>query len=123
MASVRHNSHTTKFLPFMETIIFLAAILSAITSAVTLYKVTKLERSLVSQKDAPVIMTEDELYQQAKLIAIQAGKISASFLQRRLKIGYARAAYLIDLLEDRGVIGAANGVEPRKVIVDTQGEQ
>jgi DNA segregation ATPase FtsK/SpoIIIE-like protein len=107
----------------METIIFLAAILSAITSAVTLYKVTKLERSLVSQKDAPVIMTEDELYQQAKLIAIQAGKISASFLQRRLKIGYARAAYLIDLLEDRGVIGAANGVEPRKVIVDTQGEQ
>ncbi len=59
---------------------------------------------------------DDELYAQAKQTIIEAGKASTSYLQRKLGIGYARAARLMDLLEDRGVIGAADGAKPRSVI-------
>lgn len=58
---------------------------------------------------------EDPLYEKAKTIVIQAGKASASLLQRRLKIGYARAARLLDMLEERGIIGPARGAKPREV--------
>ncbi len=58
----------------------------------------------------------DELYGEAKEIVEQAGKASTSFLQRRLRIGYSRAASLIDMLEERGVIGPANGAKPREVL-------
>ena len=59
---------------------------------------------------------DDELYAEAKQTIIEAGKASTSYLQRKLGIGYARAARLMDLLEDRGVIGAADGAKPRSVI-------
>ncbi len=49
--------------------------------------------------------TDDELYQAARDVAIEAGKCSVSLLQRKLKIGYSRSARLIDLLESHGVIG------------------
>ena len=49
--------------------------------------------------------------------ALDAGKISASLLQRRFRVGYNRAARIIDLLEERGIIGAANGSKPREVLV------
>jgi S-DNA-T family DNA segregation ATPase FtsK/SpoIIIE len=58
---------------------------------------------------------EDPLYQEAKKIVIIAKKASSSLLQRRLSIGYARAARLIDLLEERGVIGPGEGAKPREV--------
>ena len=58
----------------------------------------------------------DELYLKAKEVALQAGEISASLLQRRLSIGYPRAARLIDTLEEKGVIGPPQGFKPRKVI-------
>lgn len=61
---------------------------------------------------------EDELYEEAKQIIIQAGKASASLLQRRLRVGYARAARLLDILEDRGVIGPLDGARPRKLLTD-----
>lgn len=57
----------------------------------------------------------DELLGQAEEIVRQAGKASASLLQRRLRVGYARAARLIDLLEDRGVVGPGDGAKPREV--------
>jgi len=60
---------------------------------------------------------EDALYEQAKNVVIQARKASASFLQRRLRVGYARAARLIDLLEERGVVGQGDGAKPRDVLV------
>lgn len=66
---------------------------------------------------------EDDLYEEAREIIIQAGKASTSYLQRRLKIGYSRAARLIDMLEDRGVVGPAEGSKPREVYVDTEDRQ
>lgn len=59
---------------------------------------------------------EDELYQEAKRTVVEAGKASTSYLQRKLGVGYARAARLMDMLEDRGVIGPADGAKPREVI-------
>ncbi|MEK7202039.1 MAG: DNA translocase FtsK 4TM domain-containing protein [Patescibacteria group bacterium] len=61
--------------------------------------------------------SEDDLYNEARELAIQAGKASASLMQRRLKVGYARAARLLDLLEAEGVIGPADGAKPRDVLV------
>ena len=60
---------------------------------------------------------EDPLYEQAKKTVIEARKASASFLQRRLRVGYARAARLMDILEERGVVGAGDGAKPRDVLV------
>jgi S-DNA-T family DNA segregation ATPase FtsK/SpoIIIE len=60
---------------------------------------------------------DDPLYEQAKEEVIRAGKASASFLQRRLRIGYARAARLLDLLEERKVIGPQEGSKPREVLI------
>jgi len=58
---------------------------------------------------------EDPLYEDARGVVLEAKKASASLLQRRLRIGYARAARLIDILEERGVVGPANGAKPRDV--------
>jgi S-DNA-T family DNA segregation ATPase FtsK/SpoIIIE len=58
----------------------------------------------------------DELYPEAKKTVIEAGKASTSYLQRKLGVGYARAAKLMDLLEERGVIGPADGAKPREII-------
>jgi DNA segregation ATPase FtsK/SpoIIIE, S-DNA-T family len=55
------------------------------------------------------------LYEQAKEEVQRAGKASASLLQRRLRVGYSRAARLIDLLEQKGVVGPADGAKPREV--------
>jgi S-DNA-T family DNA segregation ATPase FtsK/SpoIIIE len=59
---------------------------------------------------------DDDLYEEAREIVIEAGKASTSYLQRKLRIGYARAARLVDMLEERGVIGAADGSRPREVL-------
>ncbi len=60
---------------------------------------------------------DDALYEEARAIIIEAGKGSTSYLQRKLKVGYARAARLMDMLEERGVIGSADGAKPRDVLV------
>ena len=59
---------------------------------------------------------DDELYEDARETVMQAGKASTSYLQRKLRIGYARAARLMDMLEERGVIGPGSGAKPRDVI-------
>ncbi len=58
---------------------------------------------------------DDELLIEAKEEVLRAGKASASLLQRRLRVGYARAARLLDLLEEQGVVGPADGAKPRDV--------
>lgn len=60
--------------------------------------------------------TDDPLLAEAKEVIIQAGKASASLLQRRLRIGYARAARLLDLMEAQGMIGPADGAKPREIL-------
>ncbi len=59
---------------------------------------------------------DDELYEDARQCVIEAGKASTSYLQRKLKLGYARAARLMDILEERGVIGPGDGAKPREVL-------
>ncbi|MFA5926249.1 MAG: DNA translocase FtsK 4TM domain-containing protein [Parcubacteria group bacterium] len=60
----------------------------------------------------------DDLYEEAKDTVVKAGKASASLLQRRLRVGYARAARLLDLLEANGIIGPADGSKPREILID-----
>jgi len=59
----------------------------------------------------------DELYPEAYQVVVEAQRASASFLQRRLKVGYARAARLLDILEARNIIGPGKGAKPREVYV------
>lgn len=59
---------------------------------------------------------DDPLYNKALEIVIEAGKASASYIQRRLKIGYNRAARLVEEMESRGIVGPANGSKPREII-------
>ena len=65
---------------------------------------------------------EDPLYEEAKRVVIEARKASASLLQRRLRVGYARAARLIDMLEERGVVGPGEGAKPREILIKTEEE-
>lgn len=58
----------------------------------------------------------DDLYEEAREVVIRDGKASTSYLQRKLGVGYARAAKLIDMLEERGVVGPGNGAKPRDVL-------
>ena len=58
----------------------------------------------------------DPLYDEALEIVLAEGKASASYIQRRLKIGYNRAARIVEEMEERGVVGPANGSKPREVI-------
>ncbi len=60
---------------------------------------------------------DDPLYNDIVEFAMEFGKISASLIQRKYRIGYNRAARIVDLLEERGIIGPPNGSKPREVIV------
>jgi S-DNA-T family DNA segregation ATPase FtsK/SpoIIIE len=59
---------------------------------------------------------DDPLYEDARACVIEAGKASTSYIQRKLKVGYARAARLMDILEERGVIGPQDGAKPRDIL-------
>jgi len=65
---------------------------------------------------------EDDLYEEAKQAVIEANKASTSYLQRKLRVGYSRAARLIDILEERGVIGPGEGSKPREILVGREEE-
>jgi S-DNA-T family DNA segregation ATPase FtsK/SpoIIIE len=65
---------------------------------------------------------DDDLYNEAVNTVIRSKSASASMLQRRLRVGYARAARLIDLMEERGVVGPADGARPRDVLVSSVDE-
>ena len=63
---------------------------------------------------------DDPLYNEVLEFAMETGKISASLIQRRFRLGYNRAARMIDLLEERGIIGPQNGSKPREVIANKE---
>lgn len=79
-----------------------------------------LERSLEAapQSEFSGDFGDDPLYEEAKRVVIESKKASASLLQRRLRVGYARAARLIDILEEKGVVGPGEGAKPREVYGD-----
>ncbi len=66
---------------------------------------------------------DDELYEEARELVINSKKASTSYLQRKLKVGYSRAARIIDMLEERGVVGPANGSKAREIIDDSYSQE
>lgn len=81
------------------------------------------DESLVPEIDDTLQQTEevqDELYDQAVQIIIEAKQASVSLLQRRMRVGYTRAARLIDSMEARGVIGPYEGSKPREVLISME---
>ncbi len=62
--------------------------------------------------------TEEELVKAAFQIILETGKASTSLLQRKLKIGYSRAARILDILEEKGVVGPQEGTKPRKILIE-----
>ena len=70
--------------------------------------------------DGDGVEDEDEALPQAIEIALEAGQVSTSMLQRKLRFGYARAGRLIDQLEQKGIIGPSEGSKPRKVLITRQ---
>ena len=63
---------------------------------------------------------KDELYEKALELVLLTGQASASYLQRRLKLGYARAARIIDQMEQEGIVGPSEGSKAREVLVDAK---
>ncbi|MFZ5559426.1 MAG: DNA translocase FtsK 4TM domain-containing protein [Patescibacteria group bacterium] len=70
----------------------------------------------------PTLSLDDPLLEEAKELIVKTGKASASYLQRRFRIGYARAASLLDALEQQGIIGPADGAKPREVLIKREKE-
>lgn len=66
---------------------------------------------------------DEALFNDAKRVVVEARRASTSLLQRRLRIGYARAARIMDLLEEKGIIGPPDGARPREVLVADAGNQ
>lgn len=70
--------------------------------------------------DGQIMAFDDPLLEDAKQLVIKTGKASASFFQRRFRIGYARAASLLDMLEQLDLIGPADGSKPREVLIRSE---
>ncbi len=81
-----------------------------------------LQKKVLASSEVDFDEEDDELLEVAKKEIKQANKASASFLQRRLRVGYARAARILDTLEERKIIGPANGNKPREVYISDKKE-
>ena len=75
------------------------------------------------QEEITNFSAPDELYDEARQVVLQYHKASASLLQRRLQVGYARAARLLDLLETNGVVGPSDGAKPRNILVESEDDK
>jgi S-DNA-T family DNA segregation ATPase FtsK/SpoIIIE len=78
--------------------------------------IKEIDKSVEFDEDAEV----DELLKDAIEIVVESGQASILMLQRRLKIGYSRAARLIDQMEERRIIGGYEGSKPRKVLISKE---
>jgi len=78
----------------------------------------------IFEEDAEnVVVGTDELFEEAKRIVLTTRQAATSYLQRRLNVGYSRAARLVDQLEAAGVIGPQDGAKPRKILIPRSGEE
>ncbi len=66
-----------------------------------------------------LIGEQDELYDAAVRVVLETGQASISMIQRRLRVGYNRAARLIDAMEQKGIVGPAQGSQPREILRPT----
>jgi S-DNA-T family DNA segregation ATPase FtsK/SpoIIIE len=79
------------------------------------------DESITAEDKGPadsVDMEKDDLYDEAARIVVQSGQASISYLQRRLRIGFSRAARLVDMMEAEGLVSPTVGAKPREVLVD-----
>jgi len=79
-----------------------------------------LEAELATQEKGNPGEEEDELFPQALELVVEQQQASASMLQRRFRIGYTRAARIIDLMEERGYVGPSEGSKPRQVLISRE---
>ncbi|MFH0879741.1 MAG: DNA translocase FtsK, partial [Lentisphaerota bacterium] len=86
------------------------------------YEVAIKEKMESKTPELPEMEEDNELLEQAVEIIRQTHRASTSSLQRRLRIGYTRAARLIDLLEEKGVVGPPRGSDPREILIDLDGD-
>ena len=83
------------------------------------------DEQFLARQDKPVeslITEKDELYEMAKRLVLETGQASTSLLQRRLRLGYGRAARILDLMEQEGVIGPPQGSRPREILARSVSE-
>ena len=80
-------------------------------------KISKEEKSDKKNKDKDDDEEEDPKLDSAIKLAVESGKISTSLIQRKLSLGYGRAAKLIDVMERRGIVGKPEGQKPRSVLI------
>ena len=82
------------------------------------------DETILKQQEQAVqfggLMEKDELYDTAAKLIIETGQASVSILQRRLRLGYSRAARLIDMMQDEGLVGPYCGSKPREILVDRE---
>jgi len=83
---------------------------------------TRIVKVIKSPREHPLdeLWEKDELYDKAVELVLLTGQASASYLQRKLKLGYARAARIIDQMEQEGVVGPSEGSKPREILVDAK---
>ncbi|MBP7275445.1 MAG: DNA translocase FtsK [Kiritimatiellae bacterium] len=86
------------------------------------YEMSIKEKLEKKSADLPDMEEDDELIEQSVEVIRQTRRASTSSLQRRLRIGYTRAARIMDLLEERGIIGPAQGSDPREILIDLDGD-
>ncbi|MCX7818702.1 MAG: DNA translocase FtsK [Kiritimatiellae bacterium] len=86
------------------------------------YETGVVEKIEKKNAEIPDLEEDEELIEQAIEVIRQTRRASTSSLQRRLRIGYTRAARLMDLLEERGIVGPAQGSDPREILIDLDGE-
>lgn len=80
-------------------------------------RITRIEEFLNTFRAYAPVSGPDPLLEEAKEIIMRYDKASASLLQRRLSVGYARAARILDQIEEMGVIGPGEGAKPRDVLI------
>ena len=93
--------------------------LKASGEAAVEYKEEVTEKYLGEEDDDSLTVERDPLFEEAATVVMSAGKASTSYLQRKMSLGYNRAAKIMDQLERAGIIGPAEGVKPRSILIPT----
>jgi DNA segregation ATPase FtsK/SpoIIIE, S-DNA-T family len=95
------------------------------TQAPTHYLITSFDSYRPEGLEGPAAdpSEKDPLYEDAKKLVLETGTASTTFIQRKMKLGYARAASLMDLLEQQGIVGPSEGAKPRKIFYPSESEE